>query len=174
MWWDILLRRRRACFLPSLPRHLLPNNKAVEGLARFFYRFRCCRCRAMLWHHVLTGTRFQHVPHSTTRPAVGSTAFHYHKHTPGTSECCGCQKGFCGSLLLENKVPGSDARLTYHCRDTLYLSVLGEKAPIQSLVIFPGAPFTVTLVSRMRMYSIWRRTVLTVNMFPANCLASSL
>lgn len=35
--WDILLGRR-ACRLPSSPRHLLPNTKAVGG-------FRCCLAR---------------------------------------------------------------------------------------------------------------------------------
>lgn len=79
----------------------------------------------------------------TTRPAVGSTAFHYHKHTflLAHQNVGDDRKALAGHCYLKNKVPGSDTRFTYHCRDILHLSVLDEKAPIRSLVILSfGCP----------------------------------
>lgn len=126
--WD----RGRASLLSTFHTSLPPPFRHCRGLARVC--FRCCCCRTRLWRHVLTGARLRHMSRGTTRPAVGSAAFHHHHHQQHLffpahqyiGDLCKIPAGRC---LLEHKVLGGNARFTNYDRDLLKLSLLGEKGP---------------------------------------------
>lgn len=100
---------------------------------------------------------------------MGTAIFNYNEDVPVPTRYVGdVHKVFAVHCDLKDIISSRNARFAGYSRDIPDLSEPGEENPSRSSVASMGNPCSVTLVFRVPMYSVCKRTDLVVSMLHAN------